>query len=316
MDSTKQDASFNFKKNQRRKSLEPFCIREVNHDMGWCWKCLRVEFWNGLSRWLSGHGILRSALLAAATFSGQSGLAATSDDPTQGDDSVMVEWSEYRLRWGIFAVGSVRMELWDGVDGDHGKVEMRLWARTNSWMDRFLKARTEIRCRYDVEAERSLHYQRIERDGVNPEVNETLFDWERGEAKFSKNGDERVPLQIGERAEDPLSIVHAVRRRQPVAGQVYSIPVTDGKALATARIEIRDGGRVRTPAGRFETLEAIADLGDVRGVFARPDGALIRVWVTKDPPHLPVQLQSRIALGRFTAELTDFAVVEPVSEDP
>ncbi len=184
-------------------------------------------------------------------------------------------------------------------------LELRMDASTNPWMDRFLKARTAIRSTYDQTEGRSLHYERVERGGDTPDVNETLFDWARGEARFSKNGDERLPVQVGEFSEDPLSIVQAVRDRSPKVGDVFSIPVTDGKAFTHATVRILDGGRVRTPAGKFETLEAVAEMGDVRGVFARPDGAVIRVWITRDPPFLPVKLQSRIALGSFVAELVD-----------
>lgn len=226
-----------------------------------------------------------------------------------GSDSA-IERLDYRLKWGLFTVGTVRLEGEDpraAAEGD--TVRYTLAARTNRWMDRFLKARTFIRSTYDPTRQRSLGYKRVESDGPVPEVHETLFDWGAGEVRYSKNGDRRVPLEIGDRAEDPLSIVHTVRYQGPAVGDVYSIPVTDGKAFTFAAIRVVDGGRVRTPAGRFDTLEVIADLGDVRGVFARPEGALIHVWITRDPPWTPVKLRSRIALGSFTAELTSVEFV-------
>jgi len=216
-----------------------------------------------------------------------------------------IERLDYRLKWGLFTVGTVRLESeHPGAAAAGDSVRYTLEAQTNRWMDRFLKARTFIRSAYDPTRQRSLDYQRVESDGPVPEVHETLFDWGAGNVRYSKDGDRRVPLEIGDRAEDPLSIVHTVRYQGLVAGDVYSIPVTDGKAFAYAAIRVVDGGKVRTPAGRYDTLEVIADLGDVRGVFARPEGALIHVWITREPPWTPVKLRSRIALGSFTAELT------------
>lgn len=214
----------------------------------------------------------------------------------------VIERAEYQLRWGLFSVGTVVMEMREG--GEPGEEVYFMRAETNSWMDRFLKARTMIWSTYDREAERSLHFRREERDKPVPDVNEAKFDWETGTVRFVKNGEVRLPVGIREGTQDPLSVVFAARREKLAAGRTFTLPVTDGKTFAVADFRVRDGGKRANGTGdRVETFEVVVDMKDVRGVFARPDGALIRVWVEQEPPHLPVRLKSEIVLGSFVAEI-------------
>ena len=45
-------------------------------------------------------------------------------------------------------------------------------------------------------------------------------------------------------------------------------------------------------------------LEGIGGVFKKSPGARVLIWLTYDARRLPVKLQSKVAVGHFTAELT------------
>jgi hypothetical protein len=63
--------------------------------------------------------------------------------------------------------------------------------------------------------------------------------------------------------------------------------------------------KIHTSLGDFETLVLIPRMEkDPKGMFKR--GAEVRVWITQDSRHLPVQFEVKLKFGTAVAHLTDY----------
>ncbi|HWZ95791.1 MAG TPA: DUF3108 domain-containing protein [Opitutaceae bacterium] len=63
--------------------------------------------------------------------------------------------------------------------------------------------------------------------------------------------------------------------------------------------------KIHTSLGDFETLVLMPRMEkDPKGMFKR--GAEVRVWITQDSRHLPVQFEVKLKFGTATAHLTDY----------
>jgi hypothetical protein len=64
--------------------------------------------------------------------------------------------------------------------------------------------------------------------------------------------------------------------------------------------------KIHTPLGDFETLVLIPRMeNDPKGMFKR--GGEVRVWITQDTRHLPVQFEVKLKFGTAIARLTAYA---------
>ncbi len=64
--------------------------------------------------------------------------------------------------------------------------------------------------------------------------------------------------------------------------------------------------KIHTPLGDFETLVLVPCMEkDPKGMFKR--GGEVRVWITRDKRHLPVQFEVKLKFGTAIADLTAYA---------
>jgi len=85
-------------------------------------------------------------------------------------------------------------------------------------------------------------------------------------------------------------------------GQSTTVPVTDGKKAASAKVEAQAREDVKTPEGVFHTIRYEVFLfNDV--LYHRP--AHLNIWLTDDRRKLPVQIRVRmtITIGTITLQL-------------
>lgn len=222
------------------------------------------------------------------------------------DGPVLGEKAIYELRWSYFAVGSVEISLNKAEDSEELH-QATLDAKANAFMRRFHNFHTIITSQFPPEIGKSHGYARNEL--VEENTHETFFDWEEETVRYSKNGDVRNPLELKPLTQDPLSIVFAFRTGAvPHTPGVHQVWVTDGEVIDLVDFEVSEPETVKTPAGKFETFRVTADFKGVRAIFARPDGALIDVWLTNDERMIPVKLKSEATIGSFRSELEEYQV--------
>ncbi|MEM0964519.1 MAG: DUF3108 domain-containing protein [Verrucomicrobiota bacterium] len=230
-------------------------------------------------------------------------LASGGTSPT---GAVVGEKALYKLKWGVVGVGEVEIRL-DEVSEEAGLVEATLDAKANAFMRRFYDFHTIIKSRFAPDLEESLGYSRDETASEN--LHETIFDWENGIVRYSKNGDVRNPIPLQPLCQDPLSIVFAFRSGAvPCSVGTHRVWVTDGKVIDQIEFKVSGPEKLRVPAGKFSALKITADFLGVRAIFARPEGALIDVWLTDDERMIPIKLKSEAKIGSFRSELEEYWV--------
>jgi len=218
------------------------------------------------------------------------------------DGPVVGEKASYGLRWGFVSVGAVEISLEEVNGGHHQAV---LDAEANAFMRGVYDFHTIISSRFAPGAKRSEGYFRDEK--TTEDLHRTFFDWNANTVRYSKNGDERLPLPLRPGCHDPLSVVFAFRSGAvPLRPGIQRIWVSDGKVVEKAEFRVKGPETVKTPAGKFRAYRITADFGGVRAIFARPEGALIDVWLSDDDRMLPVKLKSEATIGSFTAVLREY----------
>ena len=241
---------------------------------------------------------LRGLLLALAGWLALAGALRAAEAVAPG------EWGIYSLRWNWVGIGTTELRL--DANGE-GEWIATLDARANAFLRQFHDFHTTIQSRFPEGAPFSRYYEREERP--SDVVHLTFFEWEPGEVRYQRNEDLRPPLALPGPVQDPLSIVYAFREgRVPRNPGTYSLPVTDGEELVEARLEVGRPRSIRTPAGKFRAFPVVADFGAVRAIFARPEGALITLWLTDDRYLFPVRLESEATIGKFKAVLRDYSL--------
>lgn len=118
---------------------------------------------------------------------------------------------------------------------------------------------------------------------------------------------------------DRLSLVQALRRRIPAAGQVLTLPVTDGPKLY--RYEVRlDGSETLQVAGRAIPAWRLRVVGfehnDDGSVKSEPKHAPVYVWISRDAARTPLRFHIDHTAGGFTVEWVpgDLSVVVAMDE--
>mgnify|MGYP003135506110 CR=1 FL=1 len=222
----------------------------------------------------------------------------------EGGQPVVGEKAIYELRWSYFAVGSVEIRL-DPSEENEEMLRATLEAKANAFMRRVHDFHTVIASDFPASVEKSHGYSRDEL--ANENLHETQFEWEEGTVRYVRNQDVRAPLQLQPLTHDPLSIVFAFRSgAMPLKPGTYLAWVTDGEVIDQAEFKVKGPEKIKTPAGKFETYRVTADFKGVRAIFARPEGALIDVWITNDDRMIPVKLKSEATIGSFRSELEEY----------
>lgn len=117
-----------------------------------------------------------------------------------------------------------------------------------------------------------------------------------------KGTTKRKELDVSPCTYEIVGALAALRLNPPEVGKAITLPVTNGKKLASAKIQAQDKEKVNAGGQNYSTVRYEAFLFD--NVLYRRKGRLF-IWLTDDPAHLPVQLQLHLGfpIGNITLQL-------------
>ena len=215
----------------------------------------------------------------------------------------------FQLRWEFVHAGEAVLTVEDmgEVDGQPA-YHFVMTAKTNSFLDMFYKVRDQIESYTDTDMSRSLLYKKKQREGHTKRDVVVTFDWEEGIAQYTNKGKKATPATLFPGTFDPLGIFFFVRNADLANITTIERYVSDGKKCVIGVGHIIKRETIKVPAGTFDTYLISPDLKDVGGVFEKSDDSNIFIWVTADSRHIPVKIQSKVAVGRFMGELTELVV--------
>jgi len=161
-------------------------------------------------------------------------------------------------------------------------------------------------------------YERTGKEGWGDPLNRLLlFDREKGECQYWKDGTLRKTLPIPDDVQDPLSLLYAFRFFADLSeGSVVPVKVSDGKSVIEGTVTVLGREEVETPAGTFRAVKVEPSLEGIRGVFRKSPGAHLYVWLTDDRERQPVKVESEVSVGTFTALLVDIEMPPPPPPAP
>lgn len=215
----------------------------------------------------------------------------------------------FRLLWGPLPVGFAELTAEPVfVQGRLDRWEHRLHARSNSFVDLFVKVRDTITGVAGPARNRSLSYGKDILEGDIDRSFRTLFHWDRNEAEFLPDNGRRRRMPLSGDILDPLSVFHHFRDKGLGVGRVHEARVTDGKRLSTATIRIPARERIKTPDGEVDAYRVEVAMPGIDGIFRMGEEGTFLVWVTADFDKMPVRIESDVIIGGHTGHFTGVLV--------
>lgn len=226
-------------------------------------------------------------------------LAALFVSPVAGADVMQTFDAQFKVKRGAVALGTTRFSL--ARDGGNDCYVFRGEANPNAVVRVFVgQVIDESRfCIEDgtVRPQRFSHHM----EGNAEDSYSLEFDWSQHEVTYrSEAGDSKV-MPLGDSAFDPLSIQFAARRwvagaANPNAAGERDFALIDEKKQKTYRLRASDGGRIKTAAGRYDTLKIERVDDPKRG---------LRFWLAREADWIPVQVEhEKPKTGVFRMQLT------------
>jgi hypothetical protein len=210
----------------------------------------------------------------------------------------------YNLRWSFFDVAKATMSIEGPVEYEGAQVwRIVLEAQTNSFADKIFKVRDYNAAWVDLPFTHPVYYVKNQNEGSTHREVVVTFDWGNNTAQYSDHGKARDPITILPGSWDPLSVTYAVRALDFTGLETILVPSTDGKRSSVTEVEIGEVETIRVPAGSFEAIVLRPDTKNLGGVFRKSDRANIVMWFTNDARHIPIRVESEVAVGSFVAEM-------------
>ena len=209
----------------------------------------------------------------------------------------------YRAKWFFLPAGEAVIEVlrdasFNGQPAHHFVAS----TSTNSPIDFFYKIRERRDSFTDLQVSHSLQYRKTS-TGDYPRDLVVLFDWTHMTATYTNFGKPEKSVTIQPGTLDPLSLIFAIRMYRLIPGDVLEIPVTDGKRVINAKAIVASRETVTINHDVYDTLLVIPDLSRLEGIVSGRGEPSLKIWFTTDERHLPVKIQTRIAVGSFVFEL-------------
>ena len=208
----------------------------------------------------------------------------------------------YDLTWTGIKAGTASLEITDSYD----KVKIATTARSASWISVFYTVDDRIESTllknssYSVIGQPANYRVKI-REGRHRRNKEVVFDHNNKKATYIdyiKN--ERKDYELPSSAFDPISSFYYIRSLRLVVGESVFVTIFDSKKVWDVEVQVLRREKVATPQGTFDTIMVKPILKSEGIFFGKGD---IFIWLTDDVKHIPVKMQTKVAVGSVTATL-------------
>jgi hypothetical protein len=213
------------------------------------------------------------------------------------------ETLSYSIEWRLITAGKAQMQ-WQ-QDRSGSQIDIRV--ESVGLVSKLFRVEDVYRARYapGLCVESSLL---TSHEGNRERETRITFDGTSHKASYVERDRVKNTVLLQKEIEVPSCVhdvaggLYALRTLNLEPGQSTTLPVTDGKTFANAKVEALQREDVKTPEGLFHTIRYEIFL--FNGVlFRRP--AHLNVWLTDDRRKLPVQIRVRmpITIGTITLQL-------------
>jgi hypothetical protein len=223
----------------------------------------------------------------------------------QQPDSTQFPFPEkltYRVEWRMVTAGDAVITV--SRSGADWQTDLHL--ESSGFVSRFLRVLDTYRM---VTSERfcSVRSTLEAQEGKRHSAITLVFDNTRhklsyNEQDFVKNKTDTHELDIVPCTYEILGALEALRQIKNDQGKTIIFPITNGKKMVNARVEVRSTDKIKVNDKNYSTIRYEAFVFD--NVLYRRKGHLF-IWMTEDAEHVPVQFQFQMGfpIGNITLQL-------------
>ena len=208
----------------------------------------------------------------------------------------------YDLTWTGIKAGTASLELTN--EGD--KVKIVSTAQSAPWVSFFYTVDDRIESILSHNPAFSsvgqpVQYRMKIREGSHRRDKEVVFDRNSNKAiyrDYLKN--EKKEFDVPPSVFDPISSFYYLRTLTLTVGEPVYVTIFDSKKVWNVEVQVLRREKITLPTGTFNTIVVKPNMKS-EGIFYRKGE--IFIWLTDDGKHIPVQLQTKVAVGHITATL-------------
>ncbi len=211
----------------------------------------------------------------------------------------------YQIRFGVLAGGTAWQEV-EGREEEGGRPAFRIVseARTNKVFDVVHKVREKHESWMDAQSLCSLKFTETVREGSYRKQSETVLNPPQGRLVHTYNTTKHqgtATAKTPSYLQDSVSLVYFLRTLPLVVGAAYEVPFHLGGKVHPVKVIVKAIEKIRVPAGSFDCFHLIP-------VYPEdlPPVWHFEFWLTTDARHAPVLVKSKLAVGSFSARLTEY----------
>jgi hypothetical protein len=208
----------------------------------------------------------------------------------------------YDLTWAGIKAGTASLEL--KKEGDTVKIVST--AQSAQWVSVFYTVDDRIESILSHNPSFSSIGQPVQyrikiREGRHRRDKEVVFDRSNNKAKYRDYlSNEKKEFNVPPSVFDPISSFYHLRTLKLTVGDPVYVTIFDSKKVWNVEVQVLRRERITLPTGTFDTIVVKPNMKS-EGIFYRKGE--IFIWLTDDLNHIPVQLQTKVAVGSITATL-------------
>ena len=252
------------------------------------------ESMNGSAIWRSAAIITIFAL--AVPMSSQLNMRETTAKP--------VEDLTYEIEWRLVRAGTARITR---TPVEKGGWQSDLNLQSAGLVSKLYRVNDNYAVHFDSAFCATTTYMRAEEGSRRRETNVTFNRDTRKSVYVEKDIVKNTialqkELDIPPCVHDVIAALNHLRTLKPPPGQSVVLPMSDGKRIVHAKIDVQEKETVKTRAGTFNTIRYEAHL--FNDVLYQRKGRLF-VWISDDDRRLLVQVRARLnfPVGTITFQL-------------
>jgi len=203
----------------------------------------------------------------------------------------------YDVYWKFIKVGYGTLEIRGMVDLN-GRKAYKIYSESQSspFFDNFFKVRDSNDSWIDVDNFYSLAFEQHISEGKYKRDRRVDYD----QIKHTAVNNKGEVFDIPENVLDALAALYKVRITELKPNTVITMSVNSVKKNYNMIIRIHNKEIVKISGKNFNSVVVEPDLQDA-GIFINKGS--LKIWLSDDESHIPVKMQSKIAVGSIMAEL-------------
>jgi hypothetical protein len=210
------------------------------------------------------------------------------------------ETLQYSIAYAFLEAGTLRLAV-ESLESFAGRPAYRLTftAQTNPSVSAIYSLKDNLQSWMDAERLHSLQFvkESVEK-GKKRDRNYRLDQARHVRIDAETGKEEPMPAD----AQDDVSIFYFLRTLPLAEGKRFTLNNLMDPDDNPMRVSVLGSETVRVPAGTFDCLVLRLKVQTDSGIFSQ--GGELKVWMTKDARRLPIKIESKLAVGSFTASLT------------